>query len=164
MVPKTEVEFRANLGAVMSKTIELKNPSSKAITYDVTLEGSPDFRAKDTQVNINTSFLIFSVASPSGCVSKDKGCAIYVVHPWDFQLPGHCTASTKSQRQAGKGAFTCHQTSLSQFSRLVGTPLVNFLRLPDVIKQHCISVFVCPLTLNTMSLHRSSCVIPGPCT
>ena len=50
MIPKTEVEFRANLGTMVSKSIELKNPSPKAITYDVTLEGSTDFRAKGTEV------------------------------------------------------------------------------------------------------------------
>lgn len=50
MIPKTEVEFRANLGAVVSKSIELKNPSQKAISYDVTLEGSSDFRAKRSEV------------------------------------------------------------------------------------------------------------------
>lgn len=50
MIPRTEVEFRAHLGAVASKSIQLKNPSSKAITYDVTLEGSPDFRANGTEV------------------------------------------------------------------------------------------------------------------
>ena len=50
MVPKMEVEFRANLGSIVSKSIELKNPSAKAITYDVTLEGSSDFRAKTTLV------------------------------------------------------------------------------------------------------------------
>lgn len=50
LVPKTEVEFKANLGSVVSKSIELKNPSSKAIKYDVTLEGSTDFRTKGTEV------------------------------------------------------------------------------------------------------------------
>eukprot|EP00903_Cladosiphon_okamuranus_P009303 g8875.t1 len=50
LVPKTEVEFKANLGSVVSKSIELKNPSSKAIKYDVTLEGSADFRTKGTEV------------------------------------------------------------------------------------------------------------------
>lgn len=50
MVPKAEVEFRANLGSTVSKIIELKNPSNKAISYDVTLDGSPDFRAKRNEV------------------------------------------------------------------------------------------------------------------
>lgn len=50
MVPKTEVEFRANLGTAVSKSIELKNPSSKPIAYEVTLEGSTDFRAKGSEV------------------------------------------------------------------------------------------------------------------
>lgn len=52
LVPKTEVEFKANLGSVVSKSIELKNPSSKAIKYDVTLEGSTDFRTKGNEVGI----------------------------------------------------------------------------------------------------------------
>lgn len=50
MIPKTEVEFKAHLGSVMAKSIELRNPSSNPIIYDVTLEGSPDFRAKGTEV------------------------------------------------------------------------------------------------------------------
>lgn len=49
-MPKTEVEFRANLGSVVSKSIELKNPSSKPIKYEVTLEGSTDFRANGKEV------------------------------------------------------------------------------------------------------------------
>ncbi|CAM9742155.1 unnamed protein product, partial [Ectocarpus fasciculatus] len=52
LVPKTEVEFRANLGSVVSKSIELKNPSSKPIKYDVTLEGSTDFRANGKEVHL----------------------------------------------------------------------------------------------------------------
>lgn len=58
LVPKMEVEFRANLGSVVSKSIELKNPSSKAITYDVSLEGSPDFTAKTTVVR-NMCSIVF---------------------------------------------------------------------------------------------------------
>ena len=50
MVPKPEVEFRASLGTVVSKSVELKNPSSKPITYEVTLEGSTDFRVKTNKV------------------------------------------------------------------------------------------------------------------
>lgn len=50
MIPKTEVEFRTNLGSAVSKSIELKNPSTKPLTYDVTIEGSPDFRASTTEV------------------------------------------------------------------------------------------------------------------
>lgn len=57
MIPKTEVEFRANLGTVVSKSIELKNPSSKAIIYDVTLEGSADFSAKGTKVKLYRAFV-----------------------------------------------------------------------------------------------------------
>lgn len=69
MIPKTEVEFRANLGAVVSKSIELKNPSQKAISYDVTLEGSSDFRAKGSEVNIwqGADFVVsfvYAIAAP----------------------------------------------------------------------------------------------------
>lgn len=59
MVPKTEIEFRANLRTMVSKSIELKNPSSKAIIYDVTIEGSSDFRAKGTEVCIIQLFAVF---------------------------------------------------------------------------------------------------------
>lgn len=50
MMPKTEVEFRTNLGTAVSKSIALRNPSSKPIDYEVTLEGSSDFRAKGSKV------------------------------------------------------------------------------------------------------------------
>lgn len=69
MIPKTEIEFRANLGTMVSKSIELKNPSSKAITYDVTIEGSLDFHAKGTEVCIMQLLRYFccmlGIASPA---------------------------------------------------------------------------------------------------
>ena len=42
-VPKTTIEFPCVLGEVVTKNIELTNPSSKPVTYWVKLEGSGDF-------------------------------------------------------------------------------------------------------------------------
>ena len=38
-VPRTEIEFKGALGATITKAIELKNPTKRAITYHVSLEG-----------------------------------------------------------------------------------------------------------------------------
>jgi hypothetical protein len=43
LIPKTTIEFKGLLGAPAVKTVELKNPSNKAVSYDVTLEGPRDF-------------------------------------------------------------------------------------------------------------------------
>jgi len=43
-IPKTTIEFSGSLGDPIRKSIELRNPSRKRITYTVALEGSSDFR------------------------------------------------------------------------------------------------------------------------
>ena len=43
LVPKTQIEFRGALGQTVMKTIELKNPSRRAITYHVTLDASVEY-------------------------------------------------------------------------------------------------------------------------
>ncbi|CAM9172605.1 unnamed protein product [Choristocarpus tenellus] len=52
MIAKTEIEFRASLGTVVQKNIELRNPGSKDITYEATLQGSQDFVLKKNQVHL----------------------------------------------------------------------------------------------------------------
>ena len=47
-LPRTAIEFSGVLGQTIVKAIELRNPSKTAITYYVTMEGSPDFTI-DTQ-------------------------------------------------------------------------------------------------------------------
>lgn len=51
-VPKTTIVFSTMLGVSMTKNIELTNPSKKAITYNVQLQGSSDFSIKDDQIRI----------------------------------------------------------------------------------------------------------------
>jgi hypothetical protein len=51
-VPKTIIPFSTMLGVNVTKNIELTNPSKKAITYYVQLQGSNDFSIKDDQVKI----------------------------------------------------------------------------------------------------------------
>ena len=43
LIPKTTIEFKGLLGAPSVKTVELQNPSNKAVSYDVTLDGPRDF-------------------------------------------------------------------------------------------------------------------------
>jgi len=48
LVPKTKVEFVGQLGSLISKKIELKNPSKKAVVYEPTIRGSSDFTIDTT--------------------------------------------------------------------------------------------------------------------
>lgn len=43
LLPKAKVEFKGPVGLSITKTIELKNPSKKKVSYNVTLQGSNDF-------------------------------------------------------------------------------------------------------------------------
>lgn len=43
LLPKSRIEFKGTLGSLITKTIELKNPSKKKVVYSVTLQGSSDF-------------------------------------------------------------------------------------------------------------------------
>ena len=43
LIPKTTIDFKGLLGCPSVKTVELKNPSNKAVSYDVTLDGPKDF-------------------------------------------------------------------------------------------------------------------------
>ncbi|CAM9334154.1 unnamed protein product [Discosporangium mesarthrocarpum] len=52
VIPKTDIEFRATLGAAVEKSIELHNPGSKGITYEATLHGSPDFKIKASKITL----------------------------------------------------------------------------------------------------------------
>mmetsp|Transcript_76352 Transcript_76352/g.221693 ORF Transcript_76352/g.221693 Transcript_76352/m.221693 type:complete len:2886 (+) Transcript_76352:129-8786(+) len=51
-VPKTVIVFCTMLGVNMTKNIELTNPSKKAITYNVKLQGSSDFSVKEEMIKI----------------------------------------------------------------------------------------------------------------
>ena len=62
LIPKTMIDFAATLGAPARKTIELRNPSARAVRYDAVLEGSSDFVTFAQTVSIDpkasTSFLV----------------------------------------------------------------------------------------------------------
>jgi hypothetical protein len=51
-VPKTVIVFATMLGVSKTQNIELTNPSRRAITYYVTMEGSSDFVIKEESVRI----------------------------------------------------------------------------------------------------------------
>ena len=52
LIQKAKIEFAGVLGAPIKKTIELRNPSRKPVTYNVTLQGSSDFVLSQTEVTV----------------------------------------------------------------------------------------------------------------
>ena len=52
-VPKTTIEFYGVLGERVVKSIELRNPAKKPISYWVTVEGSPDFKIDKRQLQLD---------------------------------------------------------------------------------------------------------------
>ena len=62
LIPKTTIEFKGALGAPSVKTVELKNPSSKSVSYDVTVDGPSDFSIDAHYVTLEpksiTGFLV----------------------------------------------------------------------------------------------------------
>ncbi|CAM9768103.1 unnamed protein product, partial [Phaeothamnion confervicola] len=52
MVPRAEVEFCATLGLLSRKCVELRNPGTRPVEYNVTVAGSPDFRLPETRVTL----------------------------------------------------------------------------------------------------------------
>jgi hypothetical protein len=51
-IPKAQIEFPAVLGDLVTKNIELSNPSKNPISYWVKLDGSSDFQIDDDSVRI----------------------------------------------------------------------------------------------------------------
>ena len=54
-IPKAVIEFPAVLGDLVTKNIELNNPSKNPISYWVKLDGSTDFSTEDEYVRIEPS-------------------------------------------------------------------------------------------------------------
>ena len=50
LISRTEIEFKGSLGEPIIRLISLKNPSKRAISYNVVLEGNADYRIKDNQL------------------------------------------------------------------------------------------------------------------
>jgi hypothetical protein len=50
LIPKTKIEFKGTLGVPIAKSIELRNPSKKKVTYNVSLQGSSDFCIDNTEL------------------------------------------------------------------------------------------------------------------
>ena len=50
MLPRGDpIVFTCDLGSTVTKSIEIKNPSSKVINYWVKIEGSKDFQAEERE-------------------------------------------------------------------------------------------------------------------
>ena len=77
-IPKATVEFPAVLGDLVTKNIELSNPSKQAISYNVKMIGSSDFSVEATQVKIEPGQTIpFPVRFQSRISSQVKGKVIF---------------------------------------------------------------------------------------
>ena len=77
-IPKATVEFPAVLGDLVTKNIELSNPSKQAISYNVKMIGSRDFSVEATQVKIEPGQTIpFPVRFQSRISSQVKGKVIF---------------------------------------------------------------------------------------
>ena len=51
-IPKAKIEFPATLGDLVTKNIELSNPSKNPISYWVKLDGSKDFQIEEECISI----------------------------------------------------------------------------------------------------------------
>ncbi|KAH8082149.1 hypothetical protein JL720_8676 [Aureococcus anophagefferens] len=72
-VPKTTIEFNAQLGAPMCKMIELRNAAPREIAYEVVLEGSADFKAVGPEAAPSKD------DKPAYVVVESKASAAYTV-------------------------------------------------------------------------------------
>ena len=52
-IPKAQIEFPATLGDLVTKNIELSNPSKNSISYWVQCEGSKDFSIEEKEIRID---------------------------------------------------------------------------------------------------------------
>jgi hypothetical protein len=57
LVPKTNIEFRGALGQVVTKTIELKNPTRRSITYHVSLDGASEYSIAEKTLKLEAESL-----------------------------------------------------------------------------------------------------------
>jgi len=77
-IPKAQIEFPAVLGDLVTKNIELSNPSKTPISYWVKLVGSPDFSVEEQQVKIDPgSTISFPVRFQSRISTVVKGKVIF---------------------------------------------------------------------------------------
>jgi len=99
-VPKTVIVFSTLLGVNMTKNIELTNPSKKAITYFVSLQGSSDFSIKEDQIKIESKQMVsFPVEFQSRFSRQVEGQIVFTsrregnVHAaaMVFKLRSRCT-------------------------------------------------------------------------
>jgi len=98
-VPKTVIVFSTLLGVSMTKNIELTNPSRKAITYNIQLQGSSDFSIKEESVKIESRQTItFPVEFQSRFTRRVEGQIVFTsrregnLHAaaMVFKLRSHC--------------------------------------------------------------------------
>jgi hypothetical protein len=77
-IPKATIEFPAVLGDLVTKNIELSNPSKSAIAYNVKNVGSDDFTVESYEVRIEPGQTIaFPVRFQSRISTLVKGKVIF---------------------------------------------------------------------------------------
>lgn len=90
LIPKTQIDFESSLGHTVVKTIELRNPTKRPISYIVTLEGAPEFRISSNSLRIEPDGM---VAFPIECKSR-------------FSAPCEAQLAFRSKREGGASAAT----------------------------------------------------------
>jgi hypothetical protein len=77
-IPKAQIEFPAVLGDMVTKNIELANPSKNPISYNVKLDGCPDFAIENDTVKIEPGQQFnFPVKFQSRISQQVKGKVIF---------------------------------------------------------------------------------------
>ncbi|GBG28496.1 Cilia- and flagella-associated protein 65 [Hondaea fermentalgiana] len=87
-VPKATIEFSCSLGSKVTKAIELRNPSSQLVSYDVQLDGSFEFSVPVRTVSIEAGE---TAELPVELTSR-------------FSRPAEAILSLKPDRAAGGGS------------------------------------------------------------
>lgn len=72
LIPKTSIEFNCTLGATMKKSIALTNPSSRPISYMITLEGCDDFSNEFSQITLDPKSVTQYIVSLTPKFSKPQ--------------------------------------------------------------------------------------------
>jgi hypothetical protein len=72
LIPKTSIDFNCTLGDTMRKSIALTNPSSKPISYAVTLDGCDDFSTELQHISLDPKSVTQFIVSLTPRFSKPQ--------------------------------------------------------------------------------------------
>jgi len=78
-LPKTTIEFTGRLGEPIIKSIELTNSSNAPIRYSARLEGSPDFKLLQTEIQIEPKSKLACAIEFVGKFSSPKEAELFLI-------------------------------------------------------------------------------------